>query len=68
MGDHEHEQEKRHLPLSDQEERIAKRAAEIVRDEVALQIGNGVIKMAVYILTVAAFAAFVWVTGKEFLK
>ncbi len=62
------QEEKRHLPLSDAEERIAQRAAEIVRDQVALQIGNGVLKIAFYLVGAAAFAFFAWLAGKEVFK
>jgi hypothetical protein len=60
--------DRRRRALSDAEERIAQRAAEIVKETVALQIGNGVLKMAFYLIGAAAFAVFVWMTGKELFK
>jgi hypothetical protein len=65
----EHEREdRRGAPLSDSEERIARRAAQIVRDEMALQIGNSVIKVFIFAIGAAAFAVFVWMTGRELFK
>jgi hypothetical protein len=60
--------DRRRRALSDAEERIAQRAAEIVKETVALQIGNGVLKMAFYLIGAAAFAVFVWMTGRELFK
>jgi hypothetical protein len=60
--------DRRRRALSDAEERIAQRAAEIVKETVALQIGNGVLKMVFYLIGAAAFAVFVWMTGRELFK
>jgi hypothetical protein len=65
----EHEREdRRGAPLSDSEERIARRAAQIVRDEMALQIGNSVIKVFIFAIGAVGVAAFSWLAGKEFFK
>lgn len=55
--------------LADEEfEKIAKRAADIVMDQVALRIGQSVIKLGVYLIVVLFIAAYLWVTGKEIIK
>lgn len=59
----------RSRPLeNDDFEKIANRAAEIVMDQVALRIGQGVIKMTIFLFAAAVLAATAWVTGKDLLK
>lgn len=59
----------RSYPLANEDfEKIAQRAAEIVVDQVALRIGQSVIKMTFYVFVAVVLAATAWVTGKEFMK
>lgn len=62
------DEDSRSRPLENADfEKIAQRSAEIVMDQVALRIGRGVLKMAVYLFILAAVAAWTWVTAKEHL-
>lgn len=56
----------RSVPMENEEfERIAQRAADIVMDQVALRIGQGVLKLAGYLFVAAVVAAWAYVTVKK---
>lgn len=62
-------EEPRSGPLENADhERIAQRSADIVEDRVALRIGRGVLRMAVYLFVVAAIAAWTWLTAREYIR
>jgi len=58
----------RSRPLENEDfEKIAQRAADIVVDQVALQIGQSVIKLLGYVFVAVVLAAAAYVTSKEIL-
>lgn len=58
--------DRRTLAVSEEEfERLAKRAAEIVMDQVAIRLGKGVLRITAYLISVAAAVAWAALTAHD---